>query len=220
MVKKFELTEEEQLWFDDFVKTDEFAEVLAIIWRYGAKRKDGFSIRNKRHWIVARFKDLVKRSGSVRYCGFDEDYIYWESMINFNHPLVNKIVEMGWSPITEGNRSFPKGDFNKSVFVSTYILLLHDLGTIKEKNKKGIFIRPRLRIHGSVDVLNNISMVLHNELDIGLKKLQTDQKIPKAKTIYYQSKIEIPKILEFVGAAESLDRFNSLDLGYQEVVTV
>ncbi|WP_242295182.1 hypothetical protein [Bacillus cereus group sp. BfR-BA-01426] len=219
MPRKFTFTEEERVWFDQFVTTDEFAEVLAIVWRYGANRKFGFSVRNKRRWIVARFKELVKRSGSVRHCNFDEDYIYWESMINFSHPLVHKITEMGWSPITEGNRTFPKGSFNKRVFVSTYIRLLHEVGTIREKNKKGIFIRPRLRIHGSVDVLNNISKVLHDELGVGLKKLQTDHKIPQAKTIYFQSKKEIPKILEFAGATESLDKFYSFDLGLREVVT-
>ncbi|EEM55634.1 hypothetical protein bthur0007_65780 [Bacillus thuringiensis serovar monterrey BGSC 4AJ1] len=36
----------------------------------------------------------------------------------------------------------------------------------------------------------------------------------------FQSKSEIPKILEFAGAIESLDKFNSLDLGFRELMTV
>lgn len=220
MPRKFKFTEEEQLRFDYFVTTDEFAEVLAIAWRYGSKRNDKFSIRSQRKWIIARFSELVVRSWSIRYCVYEGDEPYWEGAVCLNHPLVNMLVEMGWSQVTKEERSFPIGDFNEIVFVKTFILLLHDLGTIREKRKGKILIRPRLRIHGSVDVLNNIGRVLHNELNVGFKKLQSDQKVPRAKTIYFQSKSEIPKILEFAGAVASLDKFNSLDLGSRELKTV
>ncbi|WP_249265527.1 hypothetical protein [Bacillus thuringiensis] len=163
---------------------------------------------------------MVERSWSIRYCEYGGDEPYWEGAVCLNHPLVNMLVEMGWSQVTKEERSFPIGDFNEIVFVKTFILLLHDLGTIREKRKGRMIVRPRLRIHGSVDVLNNIGRVLHNELNVGFKKLQSDQKVPRAKTIYFQSKSEIPKILEFVGAAESLDKFNSLNLGSREAVTV
>ncbi|WP_242291354.1 hypothetical protein [Bacillus cereus group sp. BfR-BA-01356] len=220
MPRKFKFTEEEQMRFNYFVTTDEFAEVLAIAWRYGSKRNDSFSIRSQRRWIVARFSELVERSWSIRYCEYGGDEPYWEGAVCLNHPLVNMLVEMGWSQVTKEERSFPIGDFNEIVFVKTFILLLHDLGTIREKRKGKIIVRPRLRIHGSVDVLNNIGRVLHNELNVGFKKLQSDQKVPRAKTVYFQSKFEIPKILEFVGATESLDKFNSLDLGSRELMTV
>ncbi|MEX5521492.1 hypothetical protein [Bacillus cereus] len=65
-----------------------------------------------------------------------------------------------------------------------------------------------------MDVLNNIARVLHHELGVGLKRIQTDGKIPQAKQIYYQSKKEIPLILEFAGAIESLHRFYDFRLGY------
>ncbi|MEC3021277.1 hypothetical protein [Bacillus cereus] len=70
-----------------------------------------------------------------------------------------------------------------------------------------------MRILGSVDVLNNIVRVLHNELYIGMKCIQTDHKISQAKIVYYQSKKDIPKILEFAGAVESLEGFYQLELG-------
>lgn len=216
MSRKFRFTEEEQAWFDDFIKTDEFAEALAIAWRYGARRRENFSIRSKRRWIVARFKELLIRTGGIRHCDFDEDYIYWEVIINFNHPFFLKMEEMGWSQITQGNRLFPVGNFNEIAFVKTYILLLHDVGTMREKKKDGYYVRGRLRIHGSVDVLNNVCRVLHQQLGVGMKKLQTDHKIEKAKTIYFQSKTEIPAILEFVGAFDTLEKYHSFPLGYHE----
>lgn len=94
--------------------------------------------------------------------------------------------------------------------------MLHDLGTIEGKDKNRVYKHPRLWIHGSVDILNNISRVLYIELGVGVKKLLTDWKISQAKTIYYQSKKEIPLILEFAGAFEILEEFNDLNLGYTE----
>lgn len=91
----------------------------------------------------------------------------------------------------------------------------HDVGMIREKTSKGILNRARLRIHGSSDILQHINQHLHEKLGAGLKKLQTDWKIDRAKTIYYQSPKEIPMILEYVGAWEALENFNSFELGYE-----
>lgn len=216
MRKKFGLTEEEEKQFNEFLITDEFAEALAIAWRFGAKRKYAFSIRNKRKWIPQRFNQLITRSHALRYNeSLCEKNCNWEVGINLKHPFVQTIKDMGWTPITEGNRVFPKGHFNEKVFVSMYIRLLHEVGTVKGRYKNKIYIRPRLRIHGSVDVLNNIMRVLHDELDIGMKSIQTDHKIEQAKTVYYQSRKEIPKILEFAGAIDSLEEFYQLELGYE-----
>ncbi|HFJ9286677.1 TPA: hypothetical protein ACGW44_004606 [Bacillus toyonensis] len=216
MTKKFRLSNEEEKQFNQFLATDDFAEILAIIWRYGSKRKGYFSIRNKKKEIPERFRELVVRSNSVRYCKREREgkVNFWEIGINEYHPLVKKIEEMNWTPISEKNRTFPKGIFNEKVFVATYIRLLHDLGTVHGQDKGKIYKRARLRIHGSVDVLNNIARVLHRELGVGLKRIQTDGKIPQAKQIYYQSKKEIPLILEFAGAIESLHRFYDFRLGY------
>lgn len=217
MSKKFSLTEEEEKQFNQFLETDGFAEALAIAWRFGSKRKDSFTIRNKQQWIPERFRQLIIRSNTVRYNERlpEEKSGFWEVGININHPFLQIIKEMGWTPISKGNRVFPRGAFSEKVFVSVYIRLLHEVSTMKGKYKKGIYIRPRLRIHGSVDVLNNIVRVLHNELNVGMKSVQTDHKIPQAKTIYYQSRKEIPKILEFAGAVESLEEFYQLELGYE-----
>ncbi|WP_437261366.1 hypothetical protein [Bacillus thuringiensis] len=76
------------------------------------------------------------------------------------------------------------------------------------------FFSEMLAVPRSEDVLSNINRILYQELGVGVKKLQTDHKIPQAKVISFQSKKEIPCILEFAGAMESLDKFHSLRLGY------
>ncbi len=53
-----------------------------------------------------------------------------------SHCFIRKVKELGWTPIQEKSKSFPKGDFNKEVFVKTYILMRHDVGIMREKRPK------------------------------------------------------------------------------------
>ncbi|MDM5430777.1 hypothetical protein [Bacillus mycoides] len=210
----------EKEWFDDFVKTDEFSEALGFVWRFGHIHTgdNRFELSHKSRHVVSQFSNLILEATAPRsYFRKDKGFTEWECHFDTSHPFIQEAQKMGWTPRLKQERLFPKGDFNESIFVKTYLLLRHDLGIMREKNKHGILIRPRLRIHGSVDVLQNICRVLHQDLGIEPKKLQTDLKIERAKTIYYQSKKDIPAILDYIGAEESLDKFNSFDLGYQEV---
>ncbi|MEW9575821.1 hypothetical protein U9K47_10305 [Bacillus toyonensis] len=209
----------EQEWFHQFIQTDEFSESLGIIWRFGHIHtwNKRFELSHKSVHVVSRFSDLIFGTTAPRsYFRKDKGFIEWECHIDISHPFIQEAINMGWTPRLQQERLFPKGDFNESIFVKTYLLLRHDLGIMREKNKHGILIRPRLRIHGSVDVLQNICRVLHQDLGIKPKKLQTDLKVERAKTIYYQSKKDIPNILDYIGATESLEKYNSFELGPQK----
>ncbi|MCQ6531012.1 hypothetical protein [Bacillus mycoides] len=208
----------EKEWINTFVKTDEFSEALGIVWKFGHIHESNkiFELSHKSRDIINRFSQLIvdathPQSRFRKEKGFTE----WHCSLNIDHPFIKTITHMGWTPRLKQERLFPRGDFNESAFVKTYIFMRHDLGTMRENSKGKILIRPRLRIHGSVDVLNNICKVLHKDLGIPPKKLQTDLKVERAKTIYYQSKKDIPAILNYIEAKESLEKFNSFNLGYQ-----
>ncbi|MDF9503708.1 hypothetical protein P5808_26095 [Bacillus cereus] len=210
----------EQEWFRQFIKTDKFSEALGVIWRFGHIHEgdNRFELSHKSFHVVSKFSNLIFGASEPRsYFRKDKGFIEWECHIDCFHPFLIEAQKMGWTPRLQQERLFPTGEFNESVFVKTYILLRHDVGIMREKTENGILIRPRLRLHGSVDVLQNICRVLHQDLNIKPKKLQTDGKVQRAKTIYYQSKKDIPAILQYAGAKEALDKFNSFNLGYQEV---
>ncbi|MEH7220789.1 hypothetical protein [Bacillus toyonensis] len=211
----------EKEWIENFIKTDEFSEALGIVWRFGHIHESNkiFELSHKSQNIISRFFELIAdaahpKSRYRKEKGFTE----WYCSLNMNHPFIDIIKSMGWTPRLKQERLYPKGTFNETTFVKTYILMRHDVGIMRENSKGKILIRPRLRIHGSIDVLNNICRVLHQDLGIPPKKLQTDLKVERAKTIYYQSKKDIPAILNYIGAKESLEKFNSFNLGYQEVI--
>ncbi|HFJ9381168.1 TPA: hypothetical protein ACGW65_005695 [Bacillus paranthracis] len=212
----------EELWFRQFIQKDEFSEALGFVWRFGHIDilNNIFEFSHRSSHVVSRFSNLIFGATAPRsYFRKDKGFIEWETHIDSSHPFLQEAMKMGWTPRLQQERSFPRGEFNESIFTKTYILLRHDVGIMREKNKHGILMRPRLRIHGSIDVLQNICRILHQDLGIKPKKLQTDLKVERAKTIYYQSKKDIPNILNYIGATESLEKFNSFDLGYQEVVT-
>ncbi|MGX5634128.1 hypothetical protein [Bacillus thuringiensis] len=218
MAERFQYTLENQEWFESFVKSDEFSKVLGIVWKYGSEKRDGFLIRHKNREIIDNFSSLIRGVTPVKSLfRKDKDFVEWYCNISLNHPFLLKIKQMGWKPRIEEERTYPKGEFNHEIFIKTYILMRHDVGTIRKKNKKGaVAICARLRIHGSTDMLQHINQHLHNKLGVSFKKLQTDEKVERAKILCYQSKKEIPVILKYIDAKESLEKFNSFKLGYVE----
>lgn len=202
--------------FDIFFKTDRFGEALGIVWGFGSINKDYFSVRHIKRPIVDRFAELVENTSHVHsHYRKEKDHSYWECHVSLQHPFFIKMKELGWAPMNVMERVYPKGDFDQAAFVKSYTRLHYDLGKIREKKPQGYYVRPRLRIHGSNDILLKINSYLYHELGIGIKKIQTDHKIERAKVIYFYSKKEIPKILEFMSSSEATEIYNSLKLGYQ-----
>ncbi|OUB79373.1 hypothetical protein BK744_03620 [Bacillus thuringiensis serovar zhaodongensis] len=217
MAKKFLYTTENITWFESFLKSEGFSEALGIVWKYGHEGPYHFEVRHKRLEIVEKFKDLVIHATCIkpRYRE-DKGFTEWHCNISLNHPFLKKIKQLGWAPLIKKERAYPKGDFNHDIFIKTYILMRHDVGMVREKTKKGVLKRARLRIHGSTNILEHINQHLHEKIGVGLKKLQTDLKVDRAKILHYQSKRDIPAILEYVGAWEALEKFNSFELGYEK----
>ncbi|MCU5173716.1 hypothetical protein [Bacillus paranthracis] len=206
----------EKHWIDDFVKTDTFSEALGMVWRNGYESSGYFQFAHKSQTMVRKFADFFGKEVRSRFRK-DKGYIEFYMTMNSDDPFIQKIKEFGWNPIKEKSRPFPYGEFNKEIFIKTYILMRHDVGIMREKRPKSrIYIRPRLRIHGSTDILNHLNDFMFEELGIKKKKLQTDGKIPKAKTLYFQSYKDIESILKYIGAWETLETLYSFDLGFHD----
>lgn len=213
--RKFNLTEEDIKWFDDFFQSKEFAEALAIVWGFGSHLADSFVVRNADSTVVERFSQLVRKTRPLHpYECKDKakPYTQWVCGMHHLHPFVLKIKSMGWVGSNNEDKPYPKGSFDEEVFVKMYIKLHHSLDKSYSTAKK--YTRPRLRIHGTADVLSHISHFLFEQLNVGEKKVQNHKQTTRTKTLQYTSKLEIPQILNYVNAAESIKKFDSLKLGY------
>ncbi|MFI8709914.1 hypothetical protein ACIGHG_23380 [Bacillus sp. NPDC077411] len=215
MRKLLTVQTDEQKWFAEFRKTDEFAAALAFVWRNGHESSGSFILSDDSYEYINEFCILI--NGVVRSNKNNNLHIGdWYCTLGMKHPFVIEMVKMGWKSGSRYDREYPQGEFNDEVFIKTYIWLRHDLNRKKSKRRRGIYFSPRLRIYGSGHVLQRINQHLHKELGISTKTIQLESKKKNIKTINYQSVEEVPRILEYIGATESLERFYSFDLGYQD----
>ncbi|MRX56145.1 hypothetical protein GJU41_19490 [Bacillus idriensis] len=215
----FRLTQEEEDWFTSFFKSDEFSEVLATLWALGSYSDNGFTIRHANRGLIERFSEMVMKTRPIRsqiaYIRSDKDrpYEQWVCSMHPHHPLVSKMKDMGWLPVQAENRPFPSGDLDEDVFCKAYIRLRHTLTTSYSKEKN--YLRPQLYIYGSQEVLLRLTSFLCKRIGTKEKKVQHHSQTSITKTIIYSSKVEVPQILEYIEANGTLEKFRSLNFGYQ-----
>ena len=218
---KVQFDENDLKWFGDFYKSKEFSEALAIVWGYGSHFVDSFVVRNVNRQVVERFYSLVHKARPVHsYLCTDKKkpYTQWVCGLHHQHPFVLKIKTMGWVPITHGDKPYPVGQFDEETFIKTYAQLHHSLDT--SRSKETGYIRPRLRFHGTQGVLGRITVYLSERISVRKKKVQNHKVSDKTKTLQYTSKTEIPQILEYIGATASLEKYHSLELGYEKTIKI
>lgn len=219
MTEYLKFTLEDQKWFNDFLESNEFAEALGIVWALGSNSDGTFNIRHSKREIIERFFTLVRsrplRSQTAYIQGNkNKPYEQWVSGMQAHHPFLVIVKNMGWAPINSENRPYPKGRFNEEIFCKTYIRLRHTLSTSYSRQKN--YVRPQFYIHGSFDILTSISNFLTEQLGLTKKKIQNHSGSRVTKAIIYSSKVEVPKILRYIEAKDTLEKFKSLKLGYRD----
>ncbi|WP_394530928.1 hypothetical protein [Priestia aryabhattai] len=185
----------------------------------GSHLINAFTVRNINRSIVERFHYLVDQNSHV-YCREQSDgkgglYSQYICSLHYKHPFVLKIKDMGWTPIRHQNRVYPEGDFDHEIFISTYVKNHHNIGTSYCRSRG--YTRARLRINGSLDIITNINNFLANKLNIGVKNIQTHHNKERTKYIQYTSKTEIPIILTYIKAYDSIEKFRAFKLGFKKM---
>jgi hypothetical protein len=219
--QKIQFDEDDMKWFDAFYESNEFAEALAIVWGHGSHLLDSFVVRTVNRQAVERFHSLVHKARPVHsYLCTDKKkpYTQWKCSLHHQHPFVLKIQTMGWTPIQHNDKPYPVGQFDEKTFIKTYTQLHHSLDTSRSKEIE--YIRPRLRFHGTQGVLERITVYLSESIGVKKKKVQNHHRTDKTKILQYTSKKEIPHILEYIGATASLEKYHSLQLGYEKTIKI
>jgi hypothetical protein len=79
-------------------------------------------------------------------------------------------------------------------FFRGYFLPHHSFDVIKNKNR----YMDRLRFYASEPILQRLNRHLHEVLDTTLKKVHPHSRSDVCHILYYQSKREVPQILEYL----------------------
>jgi hypothetical protein len=190
-----------------------FSEALAIAWCVGSHTNDAFLVRHRRKEIPERFYELVPHIRPVRkFYDKQLDYHRWEIGMFHLHPFVQKLKEVGWTPIFHEQRNYPTADIDHEIFIKTYIRIRHSYDVQRDPN----YLRPRLRIHTTLAIAPYINELLARKLDIQPKRPQKHKVSDKMVVLFYTSKKEVPLILEYVEAKESLEKFDQSILGWKK----
>lgn len=118
-------------------------------------------------------------------------------LLPLDHVLTKRLFSLGWTGRKNPNRQFPVGEINEREFINGYCYTKMTVDNY------------RIRIYGSKGIVSSIDNYLQ-------RTIQTTPKTPQqclGKTqdgysgqcwaIYYQSKAEVPRILEIIGRPSS-----------------
>lgn len=114
--------------------------------------------------------------------------------INLKQPFCQRLLALGWTGRFHEDRQYPDGEINHLDFIRGYCYTK----TTYEPQK------PRLRIYGSIAILQAIDNYLVSNINTVPKKIQVcrgrtqDGYIGQCYALYYQSKIEVARIAELL----------------------
>jgi hypothetical protein len=167
---------------------------LGLIWGLGSVNGDRFRIRHKDYNIIKRLADELGRKPYPLHQPGKEQ---WAAHVPVSHPLYAYLVSLGWASRWNVDRPYPAGDIDHGEFIRGFVSVHHTLSKTKLGRSKALF--PRLRIYGSKTILEAIDRHFVASLGTTPKTVQKHGRSEICHILYYQSKKEVPVLLNFLG---------------------
>lgn len=122
---------------------------------------------------------------------------------SLKHPFAQRLMSLGWSGRLDKERKYPRGLFDEIEFIRGYC---HTKATLDVVRPKGV-PTPRLRIYGSLDIVTKIDNFLAARFGLKPKKPQLcNGESGTCYAIYYQSKRDVPQIVELLQINKGRDK--------------
>jgi len=180
--------------FEQARQHPDFAFVVGMIWGVGSLIGDKFVIRHKNREIIDRIYSLLK----LAYV--PEPYLVRGRptiQIGTTHPFFQFLSDSGWTGRKSSGRGMPTCEFDAELFVCGYVLVHHSLTWSRNRRRKILYLR--LRIYGSVAIMEYIESHLSEWTGVGRKKLQPHTGSEKMVTIEYTMREEVEILCRFLG---------------------
>lgn len=171
----------------------------AIGFLWGSARLSGghLLVQNTNRHFLQKLKELTGIKNKIFKTVTNQGNVSYRLKINQNHDYVQHILNDGYvGRIGNEERNPPESvdkdneyEFLKGYF-STHFT--HDLVTRSGK------LVPRLRFYASYNMLDLLNNHLHINLDCTIKKIGNHSSSDVCKILYYQSKKEIDKTMEYM----------------------
>lgn len=129
--------------------------------------------------------------------------------MQLNDPFAQKLLSLGWSGRMDADRKYPVGDFDEIEFIRGYCHTKSTVDTINTHRKNGFAIILRLRIYGSLNIVESIDLFFQRIIETTPKKphlIKTNT--GQCWCLYYQSQKEVPLITEILHIKERTNEQN------------
>ena len=177
--------------------------IIGFMWAQGTLAKDRFTIRYK--------KDPALLQGIAEHLGipnrpFRPTEDRWALKMSASQPIVQRLLELGWTGRMDKERTYPTGEFNEAEFVRGYCYSKHyHSQPLRYKRDKTMYRIHQLLIYGSLGVVDGIEWFFHSQLHTGPKKIQLRKGSfgkyeGQTYAVVYQKKEEVFTLLEFINS--------------------
>lgn len=177
--------------------------IIGFMWAQGTQTESHFIVRYKNEPDILA---TIAQSLGILNRPFQPAYGRWALKININQPIVQRLLDLGWSGRKDTDRAYMQGVFDESEFVRGYCYSKHTYDRpVRRRRKGGTYQAHRLRVYGSFDVLAHIDAFFQRECGtLPKKRVKHSTKIEGKYTgttyvLYYQGKREVEAILYFLG---------------------
>lgn len=168
--------------------------VLGILWATCSKIGDQYIVRNKDRYFAEYlskvqggtvFELIHPRNGTVLYC------------IKIKKPLYMAMELLDWAGRSDAFREMPVVD-EPDEFCRAYIQCHFSLDYMRGHT-------PRLRLHGTREMMESFSQIISKMANVGIKKVQGHSS-GRTHVLFYQNIREIYRIFEWICSGDHSER--------------
>lgn len=165
---------------------------IGFLWGSARFSENYLLVQNENRVLLEELKECTSIPNQIYSIQNQNGNITWRLKINKNHEYVNKLIELEYTGrLNNEFRDMPilsqkdEYEFLKGYF-STHFTL--------DNSNNGI----RLRFYAAEKILEKLNQHLHITLGTSVKKISNHSNNYVCKILYYQSKKEVPLIIDYL----------------------
>jgi hypothetical protein len=176
--------------------------VLGFLWGCGRFSGNHFLVQHENKLLVERVRDVVDIK-KVIFSTKRNNSISWRIKIHPKNPYIQWMLAKGYEGrVGNEQRDIPAFELieKEAEFLRGYFSIHNSIDTFV--NTKGKFKGKRIRFYAAENILNRLNQHLHEQLGTTLKKVQKHRRNSVCHILYYQSKKEVPCVIEYLDLTE------------------
>lgn len=170
---------------------------VGFLWGSSRISGDHFLFQNRDRKLLEMMKKEAEIDNEIYKTITPQGKKSYRMKLNKKHPLAKFVLASGYMGRKGNEERYPPPFASREeefLFLKGYFSTHYTLDTVKRQEKRV----PRLRFYASYEILSLLNNHLHHELGTTIKKISNHGSSDVCKILYYQSKKEIDRIVEYL----------------------